>query len=111
MTAFRRAVRARIDELRPRRVITLTLVAVLGGLRHAWAQDARAHLAQNAAQNVAGRRLGRANSSDFSLVVTSGNSASQTLGLSDQLRYTWPVALFSFDKLDTIFRTSLVLKF
>src|SRR5262245_58933906 len=43
------------------------------------------------------KKLGWANNADFSLVVTAGNSASQTLGLSDNLKHVWPNARFIFD--------------
>src|SRR5262245_21043580 len=42
-------------------------------------------------------RLGWSNASDLSLVLTSGNSDSTTLGFSNKLRYRWPVARFEFE--------------
>ena len=53
--------------------------------------------AQTTTQNPEEKKLGWTNAADFSLVVTAGNSAAQTLGFSDHLRYAWPEARFSFD--------------
>jgi len=39
-------------------------------------------------------KLGWSNNADLSLVVTAGNSASQTWGFTDQLRYAWKDARF-----------------
>jgi len=41
-------------------------------------------------------KLGWSNTSDLSLVVTAGNSESQTLGFSDKLRYQWKEARVEF---------------
>ena len=41
-------------------------------------------------------KLGWSNTSDLSLVVTGGNSESQTLGFSDKLRYQWKEARLEF---------------
>ncbi|HMF97546.1 MAG TPA: DUF481 domain-containing protein [Vicinamibacterales bacterium] len=75
---------------RRRRVAVLSLVAFAWlGAEHAWAQ--------NQGTDQKEKKLGWSNSADFSLVVTEGNSAAQTLGLADHLRYVWPDARFSFD--------------
>jgi len=42
-------------------------------------------------------KLGWSNSTDLSLVVTAGNSAAQTWGFSDDLRYVWRDARFTFE--------------
>ena len=73
-----------------RMATALCLVVSLGAAPYpAWAQDA------DTSKNE--KKLGWSNATDFSLVVTDGNSAARTLGLSDQLRYVWPDARFSFD--------------
>ena len=96
-----------------RRVMAMCLVACLGvGLDDTWAQD----------KAKEPPKLGWSNSTDLSLVVTAGNSAAQTWGFTDQLRHVWKNARFEFevarvpadarkDKLDTVFRTAIVIKF
>ena len=42
-------------------------------------------------------KLGWANSTDLSLVVTAGNSAAKTWGFSDELRHVWTDARFKFE--------------
>ena len=42
-------------------------------------------------------KLGWSNSTDLSLVLTAGNSATQTWGFSDQLRHVWKDARFEFE--------------
>ena len=42
-------------------------------------------------------KLGWSNSTDYSLVLTAGNSATQTWGFSDQLRHVWKDARFEFE--------------
>jgi len=70
-------------------VIVLSLVVfACAAPGRAWAQDPAKDKE---------KKLGWSNSADFSLVVTQGNSASQTLGLADHLRRVWPDARFSFD--------------
>jgi putative salt-induced outer membrane protein YdiY len=96
MIGSRQVVLARISELPLRRVIALTVIAIVSSTHPAWAQDADKNE----------KKLGWTNSSDFSLVITSGNSKTQTLGLSDQLRYTWPAARFSFDATGVFSKTS-----
>jgi hypothetical protein len=64
------------------------LVAWLGvGLEDAWAQDAAEEPP----------RLGWSNSTDLSVVLTAGNSATQTWGVSDLLRHVWKDARFEFE--------------
>src|SRR5262245_50400180 len=71
-----------------RTVIAIGLLAWLeGGLKDA--------LAQNTAQEPP--KLGWANSTDLSLVVTAGNSAARTWGFSDDLRHVWKDARFLFE--------------
>src|SRR5262245_24923335 len=70
----------------------IVLLALPGD--YAWAQ-ATGPAAQ--AQDATAPKPGWANSTDLSLVITSGNSASKTFGLVDRLRYVWPNARFSFD--------------
>jgi hypothetical protein len=70
--------------------IALGVLVLLGAApNHARAQATEAAKTE--------KKLGWSNSTDFSLVFTEGNSAARTLGLSDQLRYVWPDARFSFD--------------
>lgn len=81
---------------------TFLIMLVLGslasaGLDHAWAQTTANDPDQKTGQDPKEKKLGWSNSADLSLVVTEGNSAAETLGLSDRLRYVWPDALFSFD--------------
>src|SRR5262245_37092007 len=65
-----------------------TCLALLGiGLEDAWAQD----------KAPEPPKLGWSNSTDFSLVLTAGNSAAQTWGLSDKLRHVWKDARFEFE--------------
>jgi hypothetical protein len=42
-------------------------------------------------------KLGWSNSTDLSLVLTSGNSAATTWGFTDELRHTWTNARFKFE--------------
>jgi hypothetical protein len=71
-----------------KRVMALCLVAWLGvGLEDAWAQD----------KAKEPPKLGWSNSTDLSLVVTAGNSAAQTWGLTDQLRHVWKEARFELE--------------
>ena len=72
----------------------MSLFVLVASAPVAWAQDPDA------------TKLGWSNASDFSLVVTGGNSASQTLGLSDKLRYVWPDSRFSFDATGVFSNTS-----
>src|SRR6476620_10159301 len=106
--------------------MTLCLAACLGlGADNAGAQD----------KAKEPPKLGWSNDADLSLVLTAGNSASQTWAFTDELRHAWKDARFQFevnvvrantsddrflmvgsadarkDKLDTIFKTVLVLKF
>jgi len=75
-----------------RKVMALCLLALLGAdAARAWAQEAEK------GKDDKEKKLGWTNSTDFSLVVTTGNSTAQTLGLVDRLRYAWPDARFSFD--------------
>jgi hypothetical protein len=68
-------------------VMAVWLVAWLGtGMESAWAQDEEKDA-----------QLGWSNSTDLSLVVTKGNSATQTLGFTNQLRHVWTDARFEFD--------------
>jgi len=69
-------------------VIAVCLVASLGGgLEDAWAQD----------KPKEPPKLGWSNSTDLSLVVTAGNSAAQTWGFTDKLRYVWKDARFELE--------------
>jgi hypothetical protein len=70
---------------------TLLLVLVAFGHQYAYAQD------KPAATGKDERKLGWSNSTDLSLVVTEGNSASTTLGFSDQLRHVWKEARLEFE--------------
>ena len=73
---------------RQRRVMAMCVVAWLGaGLEEAWGQD----------KAKEPPKLGWSNSTDLSLVVTAGNSAAQTWGFSDDLRYVWRDARFTFE--------------
>ena len=75
-------------------VATVCSMLLLGlGFDCAWAQNT----AQANPSNQPGPKLGWSNSTDLSLVVTAGNSATQTFGFVDRLRYAWPTARFSFD--------------
>jgi hypothetical protein len=72
----------------PWNVIAAYLVAWLGaGLGDAWGQDTAKEPP----------KLGWSNSTDFSLVVTAGNSATQTWGFTDELRHAWKDARFLFE--------------
>ena len=73
-----------------RRLLTITVLVSLApaGVNQVWAQTT---------QDPKEKKLGWSNAADVSLVVTEGNSAARTLGLSDHLRYVWPDARFSFD--------------
>ena len=74
-----------------RRVLAAWLVVWLGaGLEDARAQDRD----QNKEKAV---KLGWSNSTDLSLVVTDGNSPTQTLGFADELRYEWTDARFELN--------------
>jgi hypothetical protein len=42
-------------------------------------------------------KLGWSNSTDFSLVLTAGNSAAKTWGFSDELKHAWKDARFKFE--------------
>jgi hypothetical protein len=65
--------------------MTIFLAACLGiGVGNARAQD----------QAKEPPELGWSNSTDLSLVLTAGNSATQTWGFSDQLRHVWKDARF-----------------
>src|SRR5262245_37579068 len=69
-------------------ILVMCLVAWLGiGLEAAWAQD----------KPKEPPKLGWSNSTDLSLIVTAGNSASTTWGFTDELRHTWKDARFLFE--------------
>jgi hypothetical protein len=68
-------------------MMTIWLTACLGS----GAVDARA---QDKAKEPP--TLGWSNSADLSLVLTAGNSAAQTWGITDQLRHVWKDARFEF---------------
>ena len=68
--------------------LTIGLIACLGiGVNDARAQD----------KPKEPPKLGWFNSADLSLVLTAGNSAAQTWGLSDELRHVWKDARFKFE--------------
>jgi hypothetical protein len=70
----------------------LMVLAVLG----ASAGPARAQAAAQATQKEP-PKLGWSNTTDFSLVVTNGNSSSRTIGFSEKLWHVWPNARFDFE--------------
>jgi len=73
---------------RQQRVMAMALIAWLEvGLGDAWAQDPAKEPP----------KLGWSDSADLSLVVTAGNSGSQTWGFTNQLRYVWNDARFACD--------------
>src|SRR5262245_35163730 len=77
--------------MRQRRMMAMCLVAWVGvGLEDVWAQDK-----QDQAKEPP--KLGWSNSTDLSLVLTSGNSAARTWGFSDELRHVWKDARFKFE--------------
>ena len=61
------------------------------GQQYVYAQDKGAGTGKDE------RKLGWSNTADLSLVVTEGNSASTTLGFSDQLNHVWQDARFEFE--------------
>jgi len=70
------------------RVMTLCLAACLGfGVDNAEAQD----------KPKEPSKLGWSNDADLSLVLTAGNSASQTWAFTDELRHAWKDARFEFE--------------
>ena len=70
------------------KVIVLCLVAWFGpALQEAWAQD----------KPKEPPKLGWSNNTDLSIVLTAGNSAAQTWGFTNELRYTWKDARFLFE--------------
>jgi hypothetical protein len=70
------------------RVMTLCLAACLGlGVDNAEAQD----------KAKEPPKLGWSNDADLSLVLTAGNSASQTWAFTDELRHAWKDARFEFE--------------
>jgi len=71
-----------------RSVMAMGVIACLvTGVAKAWAQD----------KPKEAPKLGWSNSTDFSLVLTSGNSAAKTWGFSDDLRHAWKDARFKFE--------------
>ena len=71
-----------------KKVIAICLVAWLGvGLEKAWAQD----------KPKEPPKVGWFNSADLSLVVTAGNSAAQTWGVTDELKHVWKNARFELE--------------
>ena len=76
------------------RLVRLPVLLMLVG---AIAVDVTRSHAQDTAKPKEEPRPGWSNSSDLSLVVTEGNSASTTLGLSDKLRHKWTDARFEFE--------------
>ena len=70
--------------------LAISLVAMIAaGLEDVHAQDPQTKGKEEP-------KLGWSNTSDLSLVVTGGNSDSQTLGFSDKLRYQWKAARVEF---------------
>ncbi len=71
-----------------RSVMAMGVIACLGtGVAEAWAQD----------KPKEAPKLGWSNSTDFSLVLTSGNSGAKTWGFSDELKHAWKDARFKFE--------------
>jgi len=68
-------------------VVSTCLLALLGGLEDARAQD----------KAKEPPKPGWSNTTDLSLVLTTGNSASQTWGFSDQIRHVWKNARLEFE--------------
>ena len=75
-------------------VVVLGLMAFMRvGLDCAWAQTP----APTAVALDKEEKLGWSNSTDLTLVVTSGNSAAKTFGLVDRLKHVWADARFTLD--------------
>ena len=71
-----------------KRMMAICLVAWLEvGLEKAWAQD----------KPKEPPKVGWFNSADLSLVVTAGNSAAQTWGVTDELKHVWKNARFELE--------------
>jgi hypothetical protein len=73
----------------PQRSMTVVCVVACLGLAAggAWAQD----------KPKEPPKLGWSNSTDLSVVLTSGNSGSKTWGFTDELRHVWKDARFKFE--------------
>jgi putative salt-induced outer membrane protein YdiY len=77
-------------------VVVVGLMAFMSiGLDCAWAQTPAP--APSAVALGKEEKLGWSNSTDLTLVVTSGNSAAKTFGLTDRLKHVWADARFTLD--------------